>query len=62
MNSKNFNKKLTLNKKTIVILGKPNMSKVYGGTSAISICFPTCIIWKCAIVNPTDVEPLPMTK
>jgi hypothetical protein len=37
MKSKNFKKKLTLNKKTVVNLGKQTMVKVYGGRPTIYV-------------------------
>jgi hypothetical protein len=62
MITRNFKKKLTLNKKTIVNLGKPTMSKVYGGNpQTVNTCV-TCFIRACAIVNPTDFVPLPIPK
>lgn len=62
MKAKNFKKKLTLNKKTIVNLEKQTMSKIYGGDPPTNITCVTRCIRRCAIILPTDFVPLPMPK
>ena len=59
MKTKKFNKKLDLNKSTVVNLNNNDISKVYGGAvTEYPACIPTVNVTKCATnCNLETVKP-----